>query len=133
MRHFIDLTEEGELSPYQQMLPKDTSYLRFPIRDVNAPESVEAVHQLIDKIEYLMQQDGYTYVHCWGGVGRTGTIMACYEARQMEKPTLTGALDAMRRHFCNMPKAAHRKSPETQEQVDFVSRFANSCNEKKIL
>lgn len=131
VRHFIDLTEEGELSPYQQMLLKDTSYLRFPIRDVNAPESVEAVHQLIDKIEYLMQQDGYTYVHCWGGVGRTGTIMACYEARQMEKPTLTGALDAMRRHFCNMPKAAHRKSPETQGQVDFVSRFANSCNEKK--
>ena len=80
-----------------------------------------------------MQQDGYTYVHCWGGVGRTGTIMACYEARQMEKPTLTGALDAMRRHFCNMPKAAHRKSPETQGQVDFISRFANSCNEKKIL
>lgn len=100
---------------------------------MNAPESVEAVHQLIDKIEYLMQQDGYTYVHCWGGVGRTGTIMACYEARQMEKPTLTGALDAMRRHFCNMPKAAHRKSPETQGQVDFISRFANSCNEKKIL
>lgn len=131
VRHFIDLTEEGELSPYQQMLPKDTSYLRFPIRDVNAPESVEAVHQLIDKIEYLMQQDGYTYVHCLGGVGRTGTIMACYEARQMEKPTLTGALDAMRRHFCNMPKAAHRKSPETQGQVDFISRFANSCNEKK--
>lgn len=131
VRHFIDLTEEGELSPYQQMLLKDTSYLRFPIRDVNAPESVEAVHQLIDKIEYLMQQDGYTYVHCWGGVGRTGTIMACYEARQMEKPTLTGALDAMRRHFCNMPKAAHRKSPETQGQVDFISRFANSCNEKK--
>ena len=74
VRHFVDLTEEGELLPYRQQLPNDTTYLRFPIRDVNVPKSVEAVHQLIDKIEYLMQQDGYTYIHCWGGVGRTGTM-----------------------------------------------------------
>ncbi|MGM9693942.1 MAG: ADP-ribosylglycohydrolase family protein, partial [Alloprevotella sp.] len=71
VRHFIDLTEEGELRPYQQLLPNDTSYLRFPIRDVNAPKSVESVHQLLNEIDYLNQQEGYTYIHCRGGVGRT--------------------------------------------------------------
>ena len=131
VRHFVDLTEEGELRPYRQLLPSDTSYLRFPIRDVNVPKSVEAVHQLIDKMEYLMQQDGYTYLHCWGGVGRTGTIVACYEARQMEEPTLEKALAVMRSRFSKMPKASHSKSPETQEQIDFVRRFVDSCKQRE--
>ena len=130
VRHFVDLTEEGELLPYHQLLPNDTTYLRFPIRDVNVPKSVEAVHQLIDKIEYLMQQDGYSYIHCWGGVGRTGTIVACYEARQMEEPTLEKALAAMRSRFSKMPKASHRRAPETQEQIDFVRRFVDSCKQR---
>ncbi len=131
VRHFVDLTEESELRPYRHLLPRDTTYMRFPIRDVDVPNSVEAVHQLIDEIKYLMQQDGYTYIHCWGGAGRTGTIVACYEARQMEKPTLENALTAMRNRFSNMPKASHRKFPETQEQIDFLRRFVDSSNEKK--
>lgn len=130
VRHFVDLTEEGELRPYRQLLPNDTTYLRFPIRDVDVPKSVEAVHQLIDKMEYLLQQDGYTYIHCWGGVGRTGTIVACYEARQMEEPTLEKALTAMRNNFAEMPKTSHRKSPETQEQIDFVRQFVESCKQR---
>ena len=131
VRHFVDLTEEGELRPYRQLLPNDTTYLRFPIRDVDVPKSVEAVHQLIDKMENLMKQDGFTYIHCWGGVGRTGTIVACYEARQMEEPTLEKALTAMRSRFSNMPKASHRKSPETQEQIDFVRQFVESCKQRE--
>ena len=130
VRHFIDLTEEGELRPYRQLLANDTTYLRFPIRDVDVPKSVEAVHQLIDKMENLMKQDGFTYIHCWGGVGRTGTIVACYEARQMEEPTLEKALAAMRSRFSKMPKASHRRAPETQEQIDFVRRFVDSCKQR---
>ena len=131
VRHFVDLTEEGELRPYRQLLPNDTTYLRFPIRDVDVPKSIEAVHQLIDKMENLMKQDGFTYIHCWGGVGRTSTIVACYEARQMEEPTLEKALTAMRSRFSNMPKASHRKSPETQEQIDFVRQFVESCKQRE--
>ena len=131
VRHFVDLTEEGELRPYRQLLPNDTTYLRFPIRDVDVPKSIEAVHQLIDKMENLMKQDGFTYIHCWGGVGRTGTIVACYEARQMKEPTLEKALTAMRSRFSKMPKASHRKSPETQEQIDFVRQFVESCKQRE--
>ena len=131
VRHFVDLTEEGELRPYRQLLPNDTTYLRFPIRDVDVPKSVEAVHQLIDKMEILMKQDGFTYIHCWGGVGRTGTIVSCYEARQMKEPTLEKALTAMRSRFSKMPKASHRKSPETQEQIDFVRQFVESCKQRE--
>ena len=37
----------------------------------------------------------------------------------------------MRSCFSGMPKASHRKSPETQEQIDFVRKFVDSCTEKK--
>lgn len=37
----------------------------------------------------------------------------------------------MRNIFSNMPKASHRKSPETQEQIDFVRRFADSCKQRE--
>ena len=43
VRHFIDLTEEGELRPYSHLLPKGCTYTRFPIRDVRCPDSVESV------------------------------------------------------------------------------------------
>lgn len=132
VRHFVDLTEEGELRPYCQLLPQDTSYLRFPIKDVSIPESVDAVHKLIDKLEELTLQDGYTYLHCWGGVGRTGTIVACYKARNMEEPTLEKVLAALRSDFARMPKSVHRKSPETREQIAFVDRFVNSCKQRNV-
>ena len=33
VRCFFDLTEEGELIPYKDLLPSYVSYTRFPIRD----------------------------------------------------------------------------------------------------
>ena len=76
IRHFIDLTEEGELAPYSHLLPSDTTYTRFPIRDCGAPKSIESVQRLLLRIEELKKMEGYVYVHCWGGVGRIGTIVA---------------------------------------------------------
>ena len=75
VKHFVDLTEEGELKPYSHLLPKGTTYLRFPIPDCGVPRSIESVNRLLDKIADFEKMDGYTYIHCWGGVGRTGTIV----------------------------------------------------------
>lgn len=131
VRHFIDLTEEGELRQYSNLLPKDTTYMRFPIKDLNAPESIEAVHNLIDRIEYLTRMNGYTYLHCWGGVGRTGTITACYFARTINEPTQETVLNRLRAAFKEMPKSAHRVTPETKEQLNFIERFIKSCRQRK--
>lgn len=131
VRHFIDLTEEWELHPYSHLLPTGTSYLRYAVRDKDTPKSIESVHQLIDEIEYLEQLDGYTYIHCWGGVGRTGTIIACYLARQMDEPDSDRALAEMRCHYAMMPKSTRRDAPETKGQVDFVRRFVESCKQRK--
>ncbi len=132
IRHFVDLTEEHELRPYQQYLPKGVTYTRFPIRDVSVPTSIEKVHQLLNKISELKKLDnGYVYLHCWGGVGRTGTIVACQKARIFENPTLEDVLTALRNGFSDMPKSAYRQTPETKEQIDFIKRFIDSCHEQK--
>ena len=129
VRHFVDLTEEGELKPYNHLLPKDATYTRFPIKDCGAPASVGDVHRLLVHIRELQKMDGYTYLHCWGGVGRTGTIIACHFAQNMENPQLEKVLEILRRHFADMPKSACRRTPETQEQIDFIAKFINSSEE----
>lgn len=131
IRHFIDLTEEGELHPYSHLLPADTTYTRFPIADCGAPKSIESVQRLLMRIEELKKMNGYVYVHCWGGVGRTGTIVACYLSQNWEEPDLNLVLDALRRNFSEMPKSAYRKTPETKEQIDFIERFINASKPYK--
>ena len=126
IRHFIDLTEEGELRPYSHLLPAGTTYTRFPIADCGAPKSIESVQSLLLRIEELKKMDGYVYVHCWGGVGRTGTIIACYLSQNWKEPDLNLVLDALRKNFSEMPKSAYKKTPETKEQIDFIKQFINT-------
>ena len=131
IRHFIDLTEEGELTPYSHLLPKNTTYTRFPIPDCGAPKSVESVQRLLLRIEELKKMAGYIYLHCWGGVGRTGIIVACYLAQNWEEPKLDHTLEVLCRHFSSMPKSAYRETPETKEQIDFIARFINANSSYK--
>lgn len=126
IRHFIDLTEEGELRPYNHLLPSDTTYTRFPIVDCGVPKSVESVQRLLLRIEELKKMDGYVYVHCWGGVGRTGTIIACYLSQNWKEVDMNHTLEVLRRNFSEMPKSAYRKTPETKDQIDFINQFINA-------
>lgn len=126
IRHFIDLTEEGELRPYNHLLPSDTTYTRFPIVDCGAPKSVESVQRLLLRIEELKKMDGYVYVHCWGGVGRTGIIIACYLSQNWKEVDMNHTLEVLRRNFSEMPKSAYRKTPETKDQIDFINQFINA-------
>lgn len=83
--HFIDLTEEGELKPYKPFLDSSMTYYRFPIIDQFIPRNTEGVCQLIDEIISIHNKtpEAKFYIHCWGGVGRTGTIVACFLARTL--------------------------------------------------
>ena len=127
VRHFIDLTEEGELNPYAHLLPSDSTHTRFPIRDVSVPDSLDEVYRLIGEIiELSKRDDGYVYIHCWGGVGRTGTIVGCLLAEDMESPTFDAVMKRLRCQFSEMPKSAHRITPETKEQETFIKQYIES-------
>lgn len=131
VRIFIDLTEEGELVPYENLLPNDTVYWRFPIPDVSAPKSIEDARKIVQFINYYANSNFSTvYVHCRGGVGRTGTIIACYLAEQMENPEFETVMGELRNRFAHMPKSAHCVTPETKEQEFFIRRYIEDVKER---
>jgi hypothetical protein len=50
---------------------------RMPIRDMDVP-TVRQMGEILDSID---EAKAVAYVHCWGGKGRTGTVVGCYLAR----------------------------------------------------
>lgn len=123
VRHFVDLTEEGELYPYNQWLPEGTTYLRFPIKNYGTPHSIKETRNLLQKIEELRDKEGYIYIHSRKGSGRTGTIVACMSAQWQENPKIEQEKEKLRQRFSQMPKSAFRETPDTEEQSDFIAKF----------
>jgi len=124
VRYFVDLTEEGELLSYKHLLPDNVTYNRCPIRDVSTPKSVEEAKRIVDYIiASSKHQHGDVYVHCWGGVGRTGTIIACVIAEETKYPQFETVMSELRQRFAQMPKSAHRQTPETKEQEQFIKQY----------
>jgi hypothetical protein len=87
---FLDLTEVGEhgLKPYAHLLQEEAVKLgrnvehrRMPIPDMGTP-GVTTMVRIIDAIESAQAAGQIVYVHCFGGLGRTGTVVGCYLVRQ---------------------------------------------------
>lgn len=125
---FFDLTLPGELPPYSPLLRdlaaarnQRIEYYSFPIPDFGIPTQQEMTH-ILDTLEATLHRGLRTYLHCWGGVGRTGTVVGCYLVRR----GLTGeeALQDLQRRWQQVPKSRyHPRSPETEEQRRFVLNF----------
>ena len=131
IRHFIDLTEEGELRPYSSFLPDDITYYRFPIKKCSVPESLEGMYRILDRINELKQQGGFIYIHCRDGVTRTGVVAACYLAKQHDKQTLHDVIDALNFHSSWMFTSSRPNVSLTQEQLDFIEGFIASVRFRK--
>lgn len=115
---FIDLTEENELHPYSGLMGTAAFHRRFPIRDRSVPKSLEATVAILDTIDRSIADGGRVYVHCWGGVGRTGVIVGCWLARHGFPGEQ--ALVRLRELWRQCPKSRYRQSPETREQEQYV-------------
>src|SRR4051794_12498131 len=51
--------------------------LSLPIRDASSP-APRALQEILDTIDAALREQTPTYLHCWGGHGRTGTVIACH-------------------------------------------------------
>jgi protein-tyrosine phosphatase len=47
---------------------------------VSVPAEPKTMAEIIAAIDRAIAKDGVTYVHCWGGVGRTGLAVALLAA-----------------------------------------------------
>lgn len=122
--HFVDLTEDGELKPYKHLLDAEIKYQRFPIIDQHIPNSTGSVRQLLDGMLKIHneEQEAKFYIHCWGGVGRTGTIVGCFLGYYLNLD-YDNAIEELKRLFEDCPKSASRISPENLNQFDFIKNF----------
>ena len=86
---FLDLTEVGEyrLKPYAPLLQQEPAslghtleYHRIPIKDWHVP-TPEVMKHILDIIDTALYARQIVYVHCFAGIGRTGTVVGCHLVR----------------------------------------------------
>lgn len=120
---FIDLTDSYEMmgASYLPLFKnrsdhQDIRHFNHPIQDFGTP-SLAAMRQLLDLIKQLLDEKSNLYLHCYGGIGRTGTVVGCYLVDQgfTGNQALTQII-ALRQN----PGRIWTPSPETNEQIEFV-------------
>ena len=124
IRSFVDLTETTDpLEPYEHLLRDvasemglDVRYVRLPIRDMWIPETGRMV-EILDTIRSEIAAGRPIYVHCWGGIGRTGTVAACW--LKEEGYTCEDAFARISELRCGTPDA-WKESPQTDTHRSFV-------------
>lgn len=82
---------------------------------VPAPDHME---RILDIIDAALERRAPVFLHCWGGRGRTGTVVGCWLARHgMAQGEF--ALQ-MIQYLRRTDPLAHTPSPETGEQIAMV-------------
>ncbi len=129
MTCFIDLTEPGEadLLAYEPLLNEEAArmnkkvqYLRLPIQDSGIP-TYERMGKIQKTITDALGNGENIYLHCWGGRGRTGTVVGCYLVQQ--GMAAEEALEQIR--LWRQPTLhSFLPSPETNSQIRMVMTWS---------
>jgi hypothetical protein len=131
IRHVVNLLEEHEVDfcgrtfdPYRTALLSlaqekgvEITMSRFPVQDLGVPKR-EGMKAILDDIDRAIDSGRPVYLHCWGGLGRTGTVVGCWLARHgiSRKKGALRKLAELRMSAAN----AGQESPQTAQQRRMV-------------
>jgi len=125
---FIDLTQAGEVDPYETALPVSIDYLRKPIRDHGTPTVPAQMAEILGCLQASLREGRRVYLHCRAGIGRTGMVAGCLLVEQ----GFSGeeALAELNRLWRQSARASQWPAvPETEEQSDYVRRWSRAAPE----
>ena len=125
----VDLTDPSEgLPPYVDALRATAQGAaiqcqRFPIKDFSVPEAA-TMRCILDAVDAALAAGDTVYLHCHGGIGRTGTVVGCWLVERGFTPAQALALIAAK---WRVMAKRHRspESPETAEQREFIAAWAS--------
>ena len=126
IRQWLDLTSAVETLPdYRNVLAgcaasrgQQVQVHRLPIADYAVPDAALMRH-ILDTLHAALRAGQPLYLHCHGGIGRTGTVVGCLLVEHGYTPDQ--ALALLARKWRVMAKRARAPvTPETDEQRGFV-------------
>ncbi|MEO8133284.1 MAG: hypothetical protein ABI831_04845 [Betaproteobacteria bacterium] len=125
---FFDLTEPSELPAYSTLLKLlagktgvEAVHVRHAVRDMSVP-SRPKMRMILDELATAAAAGHCTYLHCWGGIGRTGTVVGCllvdagFSADDAIALIASKWLVMEKRQWCP-------ESPQTPEQFAFIRNW----------
>ena len=131
IRAFVDLTMPSEIKSYHQLLCTlaetrrvEITFRRFPIPDRGVP-SVSTLTSILDEIDGSARDQKPVFVHCFAGIGRTGTVVGCYLRRH--RLAMKGEVVAQIARLRSLMPGVHSPSPQTSEQVRMVENWEDSA------
>ena len=124
---FVNLTEDqpGEredwLHRYHDYVAGTAVVLSHPIVDVTSP-TVDEMITTLDAIDDHLRAGSGVYTHCWGGKGRTGTVVGCWLVRHdyASPEDALFVLDQIRRGDIG---AGDEPSPSIPDQGAFIGSW----------
>jgi len=134
IRHVISLMEPQEYNrpddpfpPYvdhmesiAQKLKVSVTFDQISVKDFSVPTERQMV-RILNQIDMCIKYDKPVFVHCWGGKGRTGTVVGCYLARHgfAAGNEVIEKIKELRKNT----EDCSDHSPETRGQINMVSNW----------
>ena len=123
VRTFIDLTApEDMMASYEDLLEDLANETGAPLRRISLPvpdmgiPTEITMREIMSAIRQSIKEAPAVYVHCWGGIGRTGTVVGCwFRERGLDPDSALARVQHL--YSSQMPKVTiFPKSPQTAEQ-----------------
>lgn len=126
IEYIVNLQEEKELDKNYKKLTQDFQIINLEVVDRKIAED-EKIIELLDTLYELVKEKHKIYIHCLGGKGRTGVIVALLLSKYYGYGA-TNSLKKTQELFDTRKDKGDKcpKSPQTKEQKDQVKRLLST-------